>query len=169
MLPCNASRHCPVESNSEPEQARDASPSEPEEEPSPVKQPKKVSKSLRIDNSEEVCNFLVQRLRKMQQLAVKKIAKAWIKGICPKKQAKFPYQNKKGEETPGFMPRVPGWWPDTSSCRFIEPDHIRRDGKSEAPIPPSCANGTRTNEAMSPPPPSSTNSSTAQGVERGQV
>lgn len=75
----------------------------------------------------------------MQQLAVKRIAKAWIKGICPKKQATFPYHKKRREREGldhlnDFSGYIPGWWPDTSVCRFVEPDHIKRDGKSLQPI-----------------------------------
>jgi hypothetical protein len=68
----------------------------------------------------------------MQQLAVKRIAKAWIKGICPKKQAMFPYHKKKRErQGPNCEPtNQPGWWPEQPLCKFVEPDHIRRDGKS---------------------------------------
>jgi len=68
----------------------------------------------------EVEDFLRARLKRMQQLAVKMLAKAWIKGICPKKQGTFPYRNK--------MKIVPAWWPPTSVCPFREPDHIKRSG-----------------------------------------
>lgn len=85
-------------------------------------------KSFRINNATAVQVFLSSRLKRMQQLADKKIAKAWIKGICPKKQAKFPYQNNKHEKETGEKPAVPAWWPNTETvCRFVEPDHIRRE------------------------------------------
>lgn len=87
--------------------------------------------SLMICESEKVEQFLIDKFQTMQQLAVKRIAKAWIKGICPKKQAFFPYHKKKRERE-GLDPPpgcIPGWWPDTKLCRFIEPDHIKRDGK----------------------------------------
>ena len=93
-------------------------------------QPQKQTKSFRIDNTAAVEEFLSDRLKRMQQLADKKIAKAWIKGICPKKQAKYPYQNNKQEKSTGKKPEVPAWWPDTEVCRFVEPDHIRREGES---------------------------------------
>lgn len=133
LLPCNASRYCYADSIPKAEPVLDASPapSGPDEETMPRK---KMSRSMRIDDTVEVVDFLTTRLKRMQQLAVKKIAKAWIKGICPKKQAKFPYQNKKCEETNGFKPRIPGWWPK-QGCRFTEPDHIKRDGKSVTLIP----------------------------------
>lgn len=95
----------------------------------PVLRPKKQMKSFRIDDPEKVVGFLSNRLKRMQQLADKKIAKAWIKGICPKKQAKYPYSNNKREQEEGKKPVVPDWWPDVDTvCRFIEPDHIRREG-----------------------------------------
>ncbi|CAK3838193.1 Hypothetical predicted protein [Lecanosticta acicola] len=90
--------------------------------------PQRKAKSFRIDETDKVVAFLGSRLKRMQQLADKKIAKAWIKGICPKKQAKFPYQNNKKDPQAGENPEVPGWWPEPNGvCRFVEPDHIRRD------------------------------------------
>lgn len=115
-----------------PSKAKEPHQSDDEEDLEPIL-PRKQSQSFRIDDTERVVAFLSSRLKRMQQLADKKIAKAWIKGICPKKQAKFPYQNKKGEskkdgQTKPSSPEVPGWWP-ISVCRFVEPDHIRREGK----------------------------------------
>lgn len=77
------------------------------------------TKCLLISDSAKVAEFLESRLRGLQQNALKRLAKAWIKGICPKKQAKFPYQ--KGDE-------VPKWWPPTDACPFKEPDHIKKGG-----------------------------------------
>ncbi|PPJ50421.1 hypothetical protein CBER1_05541 [Cercospora berteroae] len=88
------------------------------------------TKSFRIDDTEAVTAFLLNRVKRMQQLANKKIAKAWIKGICPKKQAKYPYQNNKQEKETGIKPEVPAWWPDMQVCRFIEPDHIKREERT---------------------------------------
>lgn len=86
--------------------------------------------SLAVGDADKVETFLRSRLKGMQQLAVKRIAKAWIKGICPKKQAKFPYHNKRHEEKGIKLEEaVPEWWPDVEICRFKEPDHIKRTGK----------------------------------------
>lgn len=96
--------------------------------------------SLLVSDGPRVEEFLARKLRGMQQVAVKRIAKAWIKGICPKKQAIFPYFKKKRERE-GLDPStgdVPGWWPSLSVCRFVEPDHIMRDGE----FPPSAEHGT---------------------------
>ncbi|RMX70864.1 hypothetical protein D0869_16219, partial [Hortaea werneckii] len=105
-----------------------------------------------VSNEERVKKFLLGRIGKLHQLSNKKVAKAWIKGICPKKQAHFPYQNKQREEQ-GYSPEVPGWWPPTppsrandfasrsgcashtdehdgalglNCCPFIEPDHVKK-------------------------------------------
>ena len=58
-------------------------------------------------------------------VCMKKILKAWIKVIEPKKQVKYPY--KGGERT------KPKWWPTTtedinSNCRHMEPDHLWNNG-----------------------------------------
>lgn len=89
---------------------------------------RKVVRSFRIDDEQQVTAFILTRLKRMQQLADKKIAKVWIKGICPKKQAKFPYSNKKRKEETGEDAHIPQWWPELSQCKFTEPDHIKREG-----------------------------------------
>ncbi|KAF2212035.1 hypothetical protein CERZMDRAFT_84978 [Cercospora zeae-maydis SCOH1-5] len=93
-------------------------------------EPQAPPKSFRINDTEAVTAFLLNRIKGMQQLANKKIAKAWIKGICPKKQAKYPYQNNKQEKETGIKPEVPAWWPEMQICRFIEPDHIKREERT---------------------------------------
>ncbi|EME43175.1 hypothetical protein DOTSEDRAFT_72529 [Dothistroma septosporum NZE10] len=107
--------------------------STPDSDPEPPIPPRKQHKTFMIQDEQAVKDFLHGRLKGMQQLADKKIAKAWIKSICPKKQANFPYQNKKlGRD--GHMneqPAVPGWWPGQNVCRFIEPDHIKRTERME--------------------------------------
>lgn len=110
--------------------AQDEGASETDEEEPMLAKPKEVCRSFRIDDSKEVIAFLTSRLKGMQQLADKKIAKAWIRGICPKKQANFPYQNNRRQAQSGQKPTVPGWWPHPETvCRFTEPDHIKRDGQ----------------------------------------
>lgn len=90
---------------------------------------------LLIREAPKIEEFVATNLRTMQQLAVKIIAKAWIKGICPRKQALFPYNKKKRDaEGKSHLPGPePGWWPDVSKCKFLEPDHITRVGKSTMP------------------------------------
>lgn len=83
--------------------------------------------TVTIGNELEVEQFLRSRLKGIQQLAVKRIAKQWIKGICPKKQGSFPYRKNKNH-------RVPAWWPPTNLCRFREPDHIKRSGESHESV-----------------------------------
>jgi hypothetical protein len=77
--------------------------------------------SLKVCESFKIEEFLARALRTMQQLAVKRIAKAWIK----KKREK---REKEGLNDERDVP--PGWWPATTVCKFIEPDHIKRDGES---------------------------------------
>ena len=90
--------------------------------PKPKRGRQAHTNTLLISDAPKVSEFLLSRLKRMQQNAVKRLAKAWIRGICPKKQAKFPYQNhSKG---------VPGWWPPHNVCPFTEPDHIKKTGKS---------------------------------------
>lgn len=84
-----------------------------------------VETAFRIDNDEAVTKTLLTCLWYLQQTTLKKIAKDWIKGICPRKQAKYPYRNKKGEEC-GKVVAIPPWWPSEDCCIFREPDHVDR-------------------------------------------
>ncbi|KAF2763768.1 hypothetical protein EJ03DRAFT_283475 [Teratosphaeria nubilosa] len=81
-------------------------------------------KSVLIADEEQVKAFLLDRLDRIQQLSDKKIAKAWIKGICPKKQAEYPYQNKRA---PGVDVELPPFWP--RDVKYKEPDHIQKEGE----------------------------------------
>lgn len=75
-------------------------------------------KGLDITNEDEVNTFFETRLRQMQQLVCKVVAKCWIKVIEPKKQSNFPYN--RGEES------KPSWWP--ANARHKEPDHLMKPG-----------------------------------------
>lgn len=136
MLPRDAFRFACMPYPPPEQTIREVAPSDTEDEPRIRPSARKMLKSFRIDDYNEVTKFLATRLKRMQQLADKKIAKAWIKGICPKKQAKFPYQNQKQHKGNGAKPIIPAWWP-SNGCRFIEPDHIRREGRS--PVAPAIA------------------------------
>lgn len=92
-----------------------------------------IMRSFKISNEEMVKRYLYDKFMLLQQQANKRIAKAWIKGICPKKQARFPYQNKQRKQTLGLNAEVPEWWPIEVSP-FTEPDHINKDGKSPCEI-----------------------------------
>lgn len=85
-------------------------------------------KHIQAGDEETVTRALADLMKGLQQLALKKIAKAWIKGICPKKQANFPYTNKGRLSETGRGAELPEWWPKEST-NFKEPDHIGRDGK----------------------------------------
>jgi len=93
--------------------------------------------TLHIANQDEVVHFLKMRFTQIQQLATKVIAKAWIKAICPKKQANFPYvdsnpradqSQKRRRPRHDGPPRIPLFWPDVDLCRHKEPDHTRKTG-----------------------------------------
>ncbi|KAK5109511.1 hypothetical protein LTR62_006963 [Meristemomyces frigidus] len=84
-----------------------------------------------ISDAEAVKDFLYNRFERLQQLSCKKIAKAWIRGICPRKQAKFPYQNKQRLEDSGLGPNIPEWWPSVDVCAWREPDHVRKEERNE--------------------------------------
>ena len=74
---------------------------------------------LAIADQDAVTTFYMTRLRQMQQLMCKVVAKAWIKVIEPKKQSNFPYN--RGDES------KPSWWP--SEVRHKEPDHLMKPGE----------------------------------------
>jgi hypothetical protein len=88
--------------------------------------------SLKIDDAEGIKNlFYANRFKRMHQLPCKMIAKAWIKVIEPKKQAKFPYNGGKkakqlGHTKPNGEVTRPPWWPLNQPHK--EPDHIRKTG-----------------------------------------
>lgn len=83
-------------------------------------------KPLEIGDSEAVLEFYDRGFKAIQQTACKEVAKAFIKVICPKKQANFPY--RKGSET------APDWWPEPwgpgekDMARHVEPDHLWKRG-----------------------------------------
>jgi hypothetical protein len=105
------------------------------EPPAPPKATKSQMKQLNIKDTDRVIDFLYDRLDKIQQLSDKKIAKAWIKGICPKKQARYPYQNKQRLNDTGLKPKIPEWWPTgENEVIFREPDHIQKSGKPRDPM-----------------------------------
>ena len=83
---------------------------------------------FRIDDGEAVRDHLLSRLTLLQQQAVKIMAKAWIKGICPKKQARYPYRSKLQQEQPNDDIKIPEFWP-IEQCRYVEPDHVNKLGK----------------------------------------
>ena len=85
---------------------------------------------FRISDGDKVKQYLLEHFQLLQQQSCKKIAKAWIKAICPKKQARFPYRRRRrnadedGQE-PTEVGEAPGWWP-IETCPHTEPDHVCR-------------------------------------------
>ena len=72
-----------------------------------------------VGNTDEVTKFLESRIRLLQQLVCKIVAKTWIKVLEPRKQTRYPYN--KGEES------KPDWWP--ALVRHKEPDHLMKQGE----------------------------------------
>jgi hypothetical protein len=85
-------------------------------------------KCFRLSDEEAVCRYLHDKLLLLQQQAGKRIAKLWIKGICPKKQARYPYRSKQQKDSQDTDPLLPEWWP-IDLCKFTEPDHVDKDCK----------------------------------------
>ena len=79
--------------------------------------------SIWLSDTDSVKEALSKRLLLLQQQAVKRIAKAWIKALCPKKQARYPYRSKQQRE-----PDIPEWW-NVDLCAHIEPDHVDKEGQ----------------------------------------
>lgn len=76
-----------------------------------------TSVTVRPDTLEqEYC----MRFEHLGQGVCANVLKAWIKVVEPKKQTKFPYKDKKGNEG-----KPPPWWP--TGMRHIEPDHLHKD------------------------------------------
>ncbi|KAK5166127.1 uncharacterized protein LTR77_008388 [Saxophila tyrrhenica] len=106
-------------------QSSDTSKCETDDEVPPKRTP---TYSFKVSDTEKVKDYLYGRLQLLQQQADKQISKAWIKGICPKKQARYPYQNSIRKEREGKDPEVPEWWP-SEVCVFREPDHIPKESR----------------------------------------
>ncbi|MCJ1391568.1 hypothetical protein MMC18_004432 [Xylographa bjoerkii] len=91
----------------------------------------KMPISVCLSDEETLKRFYTTRFIQMQQIACKRISKAWIKVVQPRKQAHYPYNGGKmaaaaGNPGNGDLTK-PDWWPQVG-CRHKEPDHI---GKAE--------------------------------------
>ncbi|KAK3116603.1 hypothetical protein LTR53_002837 [Teratosphaeriaceae sp. CCFEE 6253] len=88
--------------------------------------------SFWMHEEDKVKAYLTNRIERLQQLSDKRISKQWIKSICPRKQANFPYSTKlreanlKGKDEI----KVPGWWPAVEVCPFKEPDHVKKNQRN---------------------------------------
>lgn len=88
-----------------------------------------LKKSFRIDDEKALLACLTACIDFIGHQIFKNIAKNWIKGICPRKQARFPYRDEKSRSQ-GKERRIPLWWPALEVCKFTEPDHIDKKGTS---------------------------------------
>lgn len=100
-------------------------------------------KHIQLGDKEEVTRYYESLIRLIGQLSLKKILKAWIREIQPRKQAENPYNGGKykslsikmyGDDNLGAM-TAPSWWPpcfqrkDKARCRHREPDHQIKPGQ----------------------------------------
>jgi hypothetical protein len=86
------------------------------------------TRQINIADETAIDDFLVTRLKMIQQAACKIAAKAFVKTIEPKKQTNYPYTGGAGT--------APPWWPSlpvnndaNSGVRHREPDHLLKHGK----------------------------------------
>lgn len=91
-----------------------------------------VKDAFRVDDELAVTTTLLNIMHFLQQGPLRIMAKAWIKGICPRKQAKYPYTNKNVDEKDR---EIPPWWPHEDFCPFREPDHVdKRSNKNSTAL-----------------------------------
>ena len=75
--------------------------------------------------------FYWKAFEKFQQLNCRHLAKAYIKGLEPRKQVNYPYNGwklvsgKRQKWGPEFT--KPPWWPE--EIQHKEPDHLPKDGE----------------------------------------
>lgn len=94
-----------------------------------------MGRPFRIRDTETVFDYLKERLIQLQQASLKRAAKEWIKAICPKKQARYPYsessKRNRDESDNTKEPRIPPWWPPLHLCPHKEPDHVMGERKTK--------------------------------------
>ncbi|SMN21120.1 similar to Naumovozyma castellii NCAS_0B03720 hypothetical protein [Maudiozyma saulgeensis] len=76
---------------------------------------------LKVDNQNEIKNYIFDSLKYLRQIPCKMLAKLWIKFIEPKKKIQYPYIG--GDDT------KPNWWP--TNIQHREPDHLQKPERLE--------------------------------------
>lgn len=98
---------------------------------------------VKICDEDTITYYYHCQLVRISGNPLKKILKAWIKDIQPKKQGSHPYNGGRqrddavkeyGELNGGELTK-PDWWPPTTGwpthgCRHREPDHLLKAGQS---------------------------------------
>ncbi len=98
---------------------------------------------VKVCDEDAITRYYYCQLYRIGGNPLKKILKAWIKDIHPKKQGSHPYNGGRqrddavkeyGERNGGELTK-PGWWPPTTGwpeqgCRHREPDHLLKSGQS---------------------------------------
>jgi hypothetical protein len=87
-------------------------------------------RSIKIQDRDQILKYYTDAFHALQQTNCRLIAKAFIKVVEPKKQARFPYNGgKKGPDGTKGDPELtkPSWWPTGVTHR--EPDHLKKPGR----------------------------------------
>ena len=104
-------------------------------EPTPVSPPCDSSvvqtHCIRVGDYGTLRQFYWKAFKTLQQTNCRLLAKAYVKGLEPKKQVNYPYNGckivsgKRQNLGPEFT--QPSWWPEGIQHR--EPDHLQKDGE----------------------------------------
>ncbi|KAL1970407.1 hypothetical protein VTN77DRAFT_5568 [Rasamsonia byssochlamydoides] len=84
-------------------------------------------RTIKLQNRDELLAYYVDAFHALQQTNCRLIAKAFVKAVEPKKQARYPYNGgKKGPDGTGGDPELtkPAWWPVGVTHR--EPGHLKK-------------------------------------------
>jgi hypothetical protein len=85
-------------------------------------------KSVKVRDRDALHFFYTDAFHSLQQTNCRLIAKAFVKAVEPKKQAKYPYNGGKQPDGTQGDPGMtkPPWWP--SGVTHKEPDHMMKPG-----------------------------------------
>ncbi|KAL2010791.1 hypothetical protein VTN00DRAFT_3509 [Thermoascus crustaceus] len=83
-------------------------------------------KAIRVGDQAAMLAYYESAFHALQQTNCRMIAKAFVKAVEPRKQAKYPYNGGKGPDGQKGDPEStkPSWWPDGVTHR--EPDHLKK-------------------------------------------
>lgn len=107
-----------------------------------MQQPKEASsetKSMQIGDLEAWLSFIHHTFETILQTTCKDLLTAWIKGIEPKKQSRYPYSGTKDVESKATFDanKIPWWWPrDGNGLSVVhrEPHHLKKHGQWTCPF-----------------------------------
>lgn len=90
------------------------------------------TKAIRVGDQAAMLTYYESAFHALQQTNCRMLAKAFVKAVEPRKQARYPYNGGKGPDGQKGDPEStkPSWWPDGVTHR--EPDHLKKPGPSTA-------------------------------------